>query len=86
MDDDSLRTEPGLWDYGFASVLNYEADQKLKYIECSYDSTDVDFDYEKYEKTGTDEETGEPIYEWVHYHGTVKAMAINGDLDALKEA
>lgn len=86
MDDESLQTEPGLWDYGFASVLDYQADQKLSYIECSYDSTDVDFDYEQYEQTGTDEETGNPIYEWVHYHGTVAAMAVSGDLEALKTA
>lgn len=86
MNDDSLQKEPGLWDYGFASVLDYQADQKLKYIECTYDSTDVDFDYETLEEAGIDEETGEMTYEWVHHHGQTKAMAINGDLDALKEA
>ena len=85
-DNDSLQKKAGLWDYGFASVLDYQADQKIKYIECTYDRVDVDFDYEKYEQTDTDEETGEPIYEWVHYHGNVQHMPVSGDLSALKKA
>lgn len=86
MGNNSLETEPGLWDYGFASVLDYQADQKFKYIECTYDSVDVDFDYETRVEVDTDEETGEPIYEWVHSHGTVEHMAVSGDLTALKNA
>lgn len=84
-DDDSIPTEPGLWDYGFASVLDYQADQKLMYINCNYDSTDVDFDVEKWEVVDYDED-GKEIYGWVHYHEEVKAMSLSGGLDALKAA
>lgn len=82
---DSVATESGLWDYGFGSVLQYQPDQKLSYIECSYDKMDVDFDYEHYEMTGYDDD-GNPIWEWVHYHGYVESRAVTGGLDAFKQA
>lgn len=36
---------PGLWDYGFGSVLQYEPHQKIQYITCTYTDVDVDIDY-----------------------------------------
>lgn len=75
---DSVATEAGLWDYGFGSVLQYQPEEKKSYIECSYDTVDVDFDYEKWDG---------PIDGWTGpYHGKVKAMSISGDLGALKTA
>lgn len=47
---DAVTTESGLWDYGFASVLEYQPDQKISYIECSYDTIDVDFDVSYYDE------------------------------------
>lgn len=38
------RTEPGTWDYGFGSVLQYAAFTKEKYIACEYTSYPVDID------------------------------------------
>lgn len=50
----SMATEPGVWDYGFGSVLQYQPAQKISYIECSYNSVDADIDVQY-----LNEETGE---------------------------
>lgn len=82
--NDSIPKEAGLWDYGFGSVLQYQADQKISYITCSYDSVDVDFDYKKWEKIGTRED-GSAIYGWgSSNHGKVLSMPVTGSVDELK--
>lgn len=70
--DGITSTQPGLWDYGFASVLQYQPAQKISYIECSYDSADVDFDYKVYDADSGD---------WLGpYHGGVYSIPITGTL------
>lgn len=73
-----VTTESGLWDYGFASVLEYQPDQKISYIECSYDAIDVDFDVSCYDE---EEE------EWSDYtHSQVISMPAAASLDAFLAA
>ena len=33
--------EPGIWDYGFGSILQYDAQEKDKYIQCQYNSFEI---------------------------------------------
>lgn len=84
--DDSGTTdlEPGLWDYGFGSVLQYEPHKKIQYITCSYTSVDIDIDYrtrtysEEYGWSGWSDWTHSNIYEQSLEHVNTKA-----DLDSL---
>lgn len=81
---DTTDTEKGLWDYGFASVLEYQAEEKQSYIECTYDKVDVDYDYELYEIIDYDK-NGDPIYDWTGpYHGFIQSINITGTADDLK--
>jgi len=75
-------TESGVWDYGFASVLEYSAQKKISYIDCTYDSADVDFDYKVWvEPTATTEG-----YWDGPYHGCVISMPVTGSLESFTQA
>lgn len=79
---------PGLWDYGFGSVLQYQADQKIQYITCSYTDVDVDIhSRSRYwiEETEEEEAHWSDWSEWAH--DTVHSMSLEGvtskaDLDS----
>ena len=53
---------PGVWDYGFGSVLQYQADQKQSYIECTYTNVQVDIDKSVWIET----EEGGYWSDWFH--------------------
>lgn len=79
--------EPGLWDYGFGSVLQYEPHQKIQYITCSY--TDVDVDIHVRSRSwieGNEDEEGEwsDWSEWEHsrvYSMSLEGVGSKADLD-----
>ena len=43
-ENSSAAVQPGLWDYGFGSVLQYQPEQKISYIECTYTHVGIDID------------------------------------------
>ena len=53
---------PGVWDYGFGSVLQYQADQKQSYIECTYTHVQVDIDKREW----IDDDDGGHWSDWSH--------------------
>lgn len=64
LSDNLSDTESGIWDYGFGSVLEYQKEEKQRYIECTYDKVDCDFDYKDF--LGYDDEGNEVWSDWKH--------------------
>lgn len=65
---------PGLWDYGFGSVLQYQADEKFSYIECKYTDVEVDIDKSVWIE-GDDEDDGY-WSDWSHH--SIRKMSLDG--------
>ncbi|GBF71258.1 hypothetical protein LAWASA_4015 [Lawsonibacter asaccharolyticus] len=71
-------TEPGLWDYGFGSVLQYEPHQKIQYITCTY--TDVDADIDRASRHWIETEDGGEWSDWSDWsHYEVKSFPVPAD-------
>ncbi|MBR2894818.1 MAG: hypothetical protein IKC03_04050, partial [Oscillospiraceae bacterium] len=64
-DKSDLETKSGLWDYGLGSVLEYQPEEKLSYIDCTYGCVDFGVHYDYYvwgeitdENSEEDDDTG----------------------------
>ena len=90
---------PGVWDWGFGSVLQYEPKQKDVYIRCTYNTFEIDVDTiswvqqeaesgEAGDGEGGGEESG-PSYVWVteQSHKGIYTITVTDDdsVDTLKE-
>lgn len=70
--------EPGLWDYGFGSVLQYEPQKKIQYITCTY--TDVDADIDRASRHWIETEDGGEWSDWSDWsHYKVKSFPVPTD-------
>ena len=70
---------PGLWDYGFGSVLQYEPHQKLQYITCSYTDVDVDIHLRSRRWIEGDEDEEGHWSDWSEWkHSRVYSMSLDG--------
>ena len=78
----SGRTEPGLWDYGFGSVLQYEPHKKIQYITCSYTDVDADIDVRSRHWIEGDENTSGHWSEWSDWsHYETRSFSLTGSKD-----
>lgn len=70
---------PGLWDYGFGSVLQYEPHQKIQYITCSYTDVDVDIHVRSRHWIEGDEDEDGHWSDWSDWkHSRVYSMSLEG--------
>lgn len=61
----STGVQPGLWDYGFGSVLQYQPEQKISYIECTYTHVEIDIDRRYWVETDAGGKWGDWQHAWV---------------------
>lgn len=76
---------PGLWDYGFGSVLQYEPHQKIQYITCTYTDVDVDIDRRSRHRSwesDEDDPNGGGWSDWSEWsewsHSRIYSMSLEG--------